>query len=99
MTGSGTTEDVSTSKNIFKGKDYLGDDFLTTELKDVHKKSYTRMKRRYNEIKSTEAKFAFLEAINLKSEQSERIGLQISSIFNMISVLITIAINVTEKYI
>ncbi|CAG8670680.1 34761_t:CDS:1, partial [Gigaspora margarita] len=47
--------------------------FSTTELKDVHKKSYPRMKRRYNEIKSTEVKIAFLEAINLESEQSERI--------------------------
>ncbi|CAG8661322.1 7062_t:CDS:2, partial [Dentiscutata heterogama] len=103
MLSSGTTEDVSTNKNTFKGRDFLSDqnvlknqnaDFLTTELKKLLKKLNPRMKRHYNDIKSTEAKIAYLEGIKLVREQGE---LQMSSIFNTLT--ITITVTVTAKYI
>ncbi|CAG8494363.1 1222_t:CDS:2 [Dentiscutata erythropus] len=47
-----------------------GDDFLTTGLKEL-KSQNPRMKREYNELKSTEAKFAYLRVVKSERVQGE----------------------------
>ncbi|CAG8494747.1 19632_t:CDS:2 [Gigaspora rosea] len=108
MSDTGTTEDASTSKNISKskvsqddqnaqnGSDTQENNFLTPELVKIHKKLNPRMRRYYDRCESNQEKIVFLNAIKLEREQGE---LEISSIFNVISMLIAIAITVISKYI
>ncbi|CAG8583656.1 937_t:CDS:2 [Dentiscutata erythropus] len=89
MFSSGTTEDVSTSKSISKDRDFpddqrglenQDDNFLTPELKELLKKLNPRRKRRYNEIKSTEAKIAYLEGIKSERELGMKVLLKFLSL-------------------
>ncbi|KAF0487191.1 hypothetical protein F8M41_022603 [Gigaspora margarita] len=81
MSGTSTTEDASTSKSISKSKVTLDDqntqngsdtqenNFLTSELVQVHKKLSPRMKRHYDRFESNQERIAFLNAIMLEREQ------------------------------
>ncbi|RHZ46867.1 hypothetical protein Glove_606g20 [Diversispora epigaea] len=90
------TSKSSKGKPIQNGSDNQDDKFLTPELKKVYKKLDRKMKERYRRYRTDEEKIILLETVMHERKKGKY---EINSVFNAISVLNTIAITVTAKYI